>query len=123
MLSFKKFLCEAKKSDNTSILKNAIRNRNVVYFYYEGDKNISPGYRQVEPVALGYSKANNLVLRAFQLRENPSYSQHKPMWRLFRVDKISDISKSLRKFNTSRKGYNRTGDKSMNSMIINAKFK
>lgn len=119
--SFKLFF-EAVDDNVKNTLIDSIEGRYVTYFYYSGDKHIAKGYRWVEPVCLGYSLAGNLVVRAFQLRENPSKSHHKPMWRLFRLDRISDISQSLRRFNTPRPGYNPDGDRSMRKVIINSQF-
>lgn len=122
MISFKQFLKES--SNNTEeLIKKSIQNRNTILFYYEGDKNIDRGYRWVEPVAFGISKKGNKLLRAFQIKEHPSKSGHIPMWRLFRVDRISKISTSLKKFNRVRKGYNPDGDRGMSEVIINTKFK
>lgn len=120
---FKQLFYEKSDSDIINSIKESIRNRNTILFYYEGDENIDRGYRWVEPVAYGYSKNGNGLLRAFQIKETPSLSKHKPMWRLFRTDKISKISISLRKFNRPRKGYNPYGDNSMDIVEINAKFK
>lgn len=122
MLGFKQFLTESAEKDE-DIIKNSIQNRTTIMFYYSGDKNISRGYRWVEPVAYGVSKQGNKLLRAFQIKEKPSKTGSTPMWRLFRVDKISNVSKSLRKFNQPRKGYNPNGDKAMQELIVNAKFK
>lgn len=119
--SFKLFFESSQSVRN--VLIDSIKNRHVVYFYYEGDDQIAKGYRWVEPVCFGYNSHGKELVRAFQLRENPSKSHHKPMWRLFRVDKISDISQSLKRFNKPRRGYNKLGDKTMSKVLINAKFK
>jgi predicted DNA-binding transcriptional regulator YafY len=119
---FRQLFYEETSSDIKTI-KDSIKNRNSILFYYEGDDKIERGYRWVEPVAFGYSKDGNGLLRAFQTKEKPSKSKHKPMWRLFRTDKISKISKSLKKFNKPRKGYNPNGDRTMATVEINAKFK
>lgn len=119
MISFKQLFYESVEDD----LEKSIRNRNVIYFYYEGDDKISRGYRWVEPVAYGLSKDGNGLLRAYQLREEPSKSKIGKGWRLFRTDKIKKTSISLRKFNRPRKGYNPNGDRSMDKMMINSKFK
>jgi predicted DNA-binding transcriptional regulator YafY len=118
MISFKQFLINESTKDDLALIKQSIKNRNTIMFYYEGDKDIAKGYRWVEPVAYGLSKEGNGLLRAFQIQEKPSRSNHKPMWRLFRIDKISDVSKSLRKFNQPRKGYNPKGDKTMAKVLL-----
>lgn len=114
---------EASKEPVEDVVIESIKNRNTLRFYYEGDKHIAPGYRWVEPYAYGYSpRDGGGLLRAFQIREEPTKSGHKPMWRLFRTDKIRNISRSVRKFNTPRKGYNPHGDRSMAQVVVNAKF-
>ncbi len=45
-----------------------------------------------------------------------------PSWRMFRLDKILSFKPTTEKFDTPRPGYNFTGDKSMNRVIINSKF-
>lgn len=120
--SFKCLFLESTRSVK-DILVDSIKHRYVIYFYYEGDDQISKGYRWVEPVCFGYSSKGKPLVRAFQLREDPSRSHHKPMWRLFRADKIHDISQSVKRFNRVRKGYNRGGDATMSRVLINSKFK
>lgn len=121
MISFKQLFYESKSIESDLI--KSIKNRNAIYFYYEGDNKIARGYRWVQPVAYGLSKDGNGLLRAYQIKDTPSKSKSGEGWRLFRTDKIFDISNSLRKFNKPRKGYNKHGDKSMHKLIINAKFK
>jgi hypothetical protein len=41
---------------------------------------------------------------------------------MFRLDKILSFKPTTEKFDTPRPGYNFTGDKSMNRVIINSKF-
>jgi predicted DNA-binding transcriptional regulator YafY len=107
-------------------IQNSIRDRNVTTIYYDGDNPGGTGLREIEPVCVGYSKAGNLVLRAWD-REGASHTAtigEKPLpgWRLFRVDKIFTYKPSLDKFNEPRPNYNPNGDKSMTRVILNAKF-
>ena len=44
-------------------VQDAINNRKVCIIYYDGDEPGGRGLREVEPVALGKSKAGNLVIR------------------------------------------------------------
>jgi predicted DNA-binding transcriptional regulator YafY len=105
---------------------DAIRNKNRIIIYYDGDEPGGRGLREIEPVCFGYSKAGNPVLRAWDLEgaSHRSFLGKKPLpsWRLFRVDKILSLSKSGEKFFTPRPKYNPFGDKTMRSVIINAKF-
>lgn len=107
-------------------IQKSIRDRNVTTIYYDGDNPGGTGLREIEPVCVGYSKAGNLVLRAWD-REGASHTAtigEKPLpgWRLFRVDKIFTYKPSLDKFNEPRPNYNPNGDNSMTRVILNAKF-
>ena len=108
-----------------SVVK-AIKNKDKVIIYYDGDEPGGRGLRNIEPVCFGYSKAGNPVLRAWD-EEGASHTAYKgeqplPGWRLFRVDKIQSFRPSGEKFTTPKPGYNPRGDKSMTRVIINAVF-
>ena len=121
--SLKSLITEAASIDN---IKKSIEQRQVCSIYYEGDEPGGRGLREIEPVALGRSKAGNLVLRAWD-KEGSSHTAYKgeqplPSWRLFRVDKIT-MYKPLRDIFTEPKpGYNFNCDKSMTQVIVIAKF-
>ena len=105
---------------------NAIKNRHRVIIYYDGDEPGGRGIREIEPVCLGVSKAGNKVLRAWD-NEGSSHTAYKgeqplPGWRLFRLDKILSNKPTGEVYNEIRPGYNLNGDKSMVSIMINAKF-
>ena len=105
---------------------NAIKNRHRVIIYYDGDEPGGRGIREIEPVCLGVSKAGNKVLRAWD-NEGSSHTaylgdQPLPGWRLFRLDKILSNKPTGEVYNEIRPGYNLNGDKSMVSVMINAKF-
>ena len=105
---------------------NAIKNKDKIIIYYDGDEPGGRGLRNIEPVCFGYSKAGNPVLRAWD-EEGASHTAYKgeqplPGWRLFRVDKIQSFKPSGEKFNEPKPGYNPRGDKSMTRVIINAVF-
>lgn len=105
---------------------NAIKNRHRVIIYYDGDEPGGRGIREIEPVCLGVSKAGNKVLRAWD-NEGSSHTaylgdQPLPGWRLFRLDKILSNKPTGEVYNEIRPDYNLNGDKSMVSVIINAKF-
>lgn len=105
---------------------DSITNKDVIILYYDGDEPGGRGLRKIEPVCLGRSKSDNLVLRAWDIEgaSHRDYIGEKPLpgWRLFRVDKIKTYKKTGEKFNTPRENYNFNGDKTMKSIIINAKF-
>lgn len=121
--ALKGLICEIASLDS---IIDAIKGRKVVIIYYDGDEPGGRGLRTIEPVCVGYSKAGNLVLRAWD-EEGASHTartgeQPLPGWRLFRVDKILTYKPTLDNFNTARPGYNFNGDKSMTRVILNANF-
>src|ERR1035437_6315644 len=75
----------------------AIEERDVISIYYLGDKTIKRGWRKIRPFTFGLSKAGNPVLRAYQF-EGPSDSEDKPMWRMFRLDRVQTWNKTFKKF-------------------------
>jgi predicted DNA-binding transcriptional regulator YafY len=105
---------------------DAIKKRNKIVIYYDGDEPGGRGLREIEPVCFGYSKADNPVLRAwdYQGASHTGYKGEQPLpgWRLFRVDKILSFKPTNEKFNTPRPKYNPNGDKSMVRVIANARF-
>jgi predicted DNA-binding transcriptional regulator YafY len=105
---------------------DCVRSRKKCIIYYDGDEPGGRGLRQIEPVAIGYSKAGNLVVRAwedsgashrFYLKKRPI-----PGWRFFRLDKILSISPTGEIFNQIKPKFNPNGDKSMNRVILVSKF-
>ena len=111
---------------STESIVDAIKKRDVVVIYYDGDEPGGRGLRSIEPVCFGYSKSDNPIIRAWDI-EGASHTNYKgeqpiPGWRIFRLDKILSFKPTGEKFDTPRPGYNTTGDKSMNRVIINAKF-
>lgn len=97
-------LTEWVSRDNVA---DAIKNKDVVFIYYAGDETVNKGYRTIEPFLLGRTKAGNLALRAWQQAgatdrgTNPSRKNDEiPGWRLFRLDGITSLVKTLRKFET-----------------------
>jgi predicted DNA-binding transcriptional regulator YafY len=106
---------------------DAIKNKDKVVIFYDGDEPGGRGLRNIEPVCLGRMKGtNNLALRAWD-EEGASHTGFKgeqplPGWRLFRLDKILSLKPTGEKFTQMRPNFNPTGDKSMQSTIIIAKF-
>jgi predicted DNA-binding transcriptional regulator YafY len=107
-------------------VQDSIKKKSIMIIYYDGDDNGGKGYRTIEPVCLGYSKRGNLVLRAWE-REGASWSEKNkgnilPGWRLFRLDKIFTYKPTMDNFMDIRPYYNPNGDRSMDRVLINAKF-
>ena len=107
-------------------VQDSIKKKKVMVIYYDGDDNGGKGYRTIEPVCVGYSKKGNLVLRAWELEGSSWSAQNRgnvlPGWRLFRLDKIFTYRPTMDNFIEMRPKYNPDGDKSMERVIINAKF-
>ena len=109
-----------------SDITNSIKKKEIVTIYYDGKDNGGKGYRTIEPVCLGMSKKNNMVLRAWESEGSSFSAKNKsnflPGWRLFRVDKIFTYKPTFDKFNEMRPNYNQNGDKSMIQVLVNTKF-
>jgi len=121
--TFKSIILEIASIDS---IVDAIKKRDKVVIYYDGDEPGGKGLREIEPVCFGYSKSDNPVLRAWD-NTGASHTAYKgeqplPGWRIFRVDKIMSFKPTNEKFNEPRPNYNPNGDKSMVKVIINAKF-
>ena len=106
-------------------VQDSIRKKQVLIINYQG-KKYGKGYRVIEPVCLGTSKAGNLVLRAWE-REGASHSRTVknnpiPGWRLFKLVDILTYKPTGDMFTEMRPGYNPNGDKTMVSVIVNSKF-
>jgi predicted DNA-binding transcriptional regulator YafY len=121
--TYKKLILEVASIDS---VVDAIKKKQRVIVYYDGDEPGGKGLRIVEPVCFGYSKAGNPVLRAWDLEgsSHRAYLGKKPLpsWRLFRLDKIITFKPTTETFNEPRPNYNPAGDKSMSRVIINAVF-
>ena len=77
----------------------SIENKKVIEFYYKGD------FRIVEPFVIGVSSTGKDSLRAFQVDGNSTDSSSFS-WKLFTVDKISNLSVSEENFTGQREHYN-----------------
>jgi hypothetical protein len=138
---FRHIINEAVGGD--AAILDAIENHEWIYLYYAGDENSAKGYRTIRPYVLGTNKSGNKVLRAWQdnkknswhfdnkpTRDDSKYHDYwtdhegeKPGWRMFRVDKISQILPIGRKFVDSNgnvmipSGYREGDDDNMTSII------
>lgn len=122
--SLKQLIVEIASVDS---VVDAIKKRQKCIIYYDGDEPGGRGLRQIEPVCLGRMRGtNNLALRAWD-EEGASHTGYEgeqplPGWRLFRLDKILSLKPSNETFTQMRPNFNPNGDKSMQSIIIIAKF-
>jgi|TARA_B100000902_G_scaffold399677_1_gene471764 predicted DNA-binding transcriptional regulator YafY len=118
---------------SNSVIKDAITNKHTCELRYLDDEKLPDGgsARVIQPVAYGYSKKNNPVIRAYQT-SGPSLKVNEkgvplPDWRLFRVDRMKSI-KPMKGDGTlfltfeEPPLYNPMNDNSMNRMVYNSKF-
>jgi len=114
-----KFRRLLKEDASPSTIEDAINDREILYIYYDGDNTVRPGYRTIEPYALGNiitkDGAGDLALRAWEqagasdsfrgkgkwARIPPRMDHEKfinkpvdgkivPGWRLFKLSGIQD---------------------------------
>lgn len=95
---------------NESVSQNsvddAINNKYRVLINYDDEQNHAVGVRLIEPYALGYTKAGNLALRAYQY--NGDTVRGIPKWKLFRLDRLISWKPTNQKFNVEpmKNGWN-----------------
>lgn len=118
---------------SNSVVKDAITNKHTCDLRYLDDEKLPNGgqARTIQPVAYGYSKRGNPVIRAYQT-SGPSLKVDEkgiplPDWRLFRMDRIKSMIPKKGKdslFLTFDEPplYNPMGDNSMTRMVYNSKF-
>jgi hypothetical protein len=132
-----------------SDIEKYINNHEYVYIYYDGDDKTQSGSRTIRPYVLGTSKKSGKpVLRAWQDRGKSWHFQNKPTrpaddpnmqaskfhdywideegskpgWRMFRLDKISKMYPTGKKFHDENgnvkipAGYHEGGDDDMASI-------
>jgi hypothetical protein len=88
--------------------------------YYDEKEPEASGLRFIEIYGYGVSKAGNPVIRVYQLGGDTKTIQ--PGWKLFRVDRISDLKMLGGTFNEPRKLFNPNGDKEMTKIYNIVKF-
>ena len=122
MNNFKKILLEMSIGSKRERITNAIKNRFLVSFYYNGPKGeVLPGRRiKAELVALGLTKKGNLVARGWV--QPPSISKRgyeKHGWRLFMLNRMSGIQiYEDETFDVKRPDLNDSGDKSLSVVYV-----
>lgn len=102
-------------------LIDVIRNKVCVVIDYDDEQPDPPrGDRMIEPCALGYTKANNLALRAYEY--NGKTRRGIPKWKLFRIDRIQNWKRTNLNFTIKRELYNDLTDKSLHNILAIADF-
>ena len=114
------------ESASSSDIENAIAKRNYVIITYDDGSGSFTGKRLIQPYAYGLSKANNEVLRAFQVSGE---SLRGRQWKTFRVDRITswmashktfDVPPPMQGYQTNE--YNKNGDGSMAMVYTQVRF-
>lgn len=103
------------KSPGVKELVTAISNRHPISFMYYGDKTrkVKTGRRiYAEPVAIGYSKRGNLIVRCYIEPPTMSTSGYgRSYWRTFLIQFMKNITLNrLKQFDLNRDLYNGGGD-------------
>lgn len=111
---------------DVSSIELAIKKRKPVKVNYiadDNEKETGSGWRIIQPVAYGLSKAGNPVIRAYQPFGDTKTKV--PHWKLFRTDKFETWKPINKKTNIPQPPldeYNPNGDKSMSTVYINADY-
>ena len=111
---------------DVSSIELAIKNRRPIKVNYiadEDEKETGSGWRVIQPVAYGLSKAGNPVIRAYQPFGDTKTKV--PHWKLFRVDKFETWDPIKNQTNIPLPPldqYNPNGDKSMSTVYLNADY-
>lgn len=94
-----------------SNLHYAIQNRLRMELNYDNE-----GVRLIEPYCFGRSKADNYVLRVFQIK---GYSASiTPGWKLLDLRKVTDLKIISESFDPTERDDYQIGDKSMDTIFI-----
>ena len=111
---------------DVSSIELAIKKRKPVKVNYiadDNEKETGSGWRIIQPVAYGLSKAGNPVIRAYQPFGDTKTKV--PHWKLFRTDKFETWKPIMKQTNIPQPPldeYNPDGDKSMSTVYINADY-
>jgi predicted DNA-binding transcriptional regulator YafY len=95
---------------DVALITAAINRKQTLEIEYE------PGWRVIEPHALGRSADGHLLLRAYQVKGASASGEH-AHWKLFRVDRLRGVESDGGSFSGPREGYRR-GDRAMKGGII-----
>ena len=114
-----------------NLVSYAIRKRHEVSFKYDSNDGDPKGKLEritVQPVAYGITKAGNPCFRAYQLNGSSESAEKGegeiPGWRLFLLDKVvANTWKDSGKIFQEPPMYNPNGDKTMDTVFVQADFK
>ena len=88
-------------------IKQAITNKKIIEFFYDGKKRI------VEPYLIGNTTTGKQSLRAYQIGGNSNSKI--PSWKIFTIVKISNVKVTENTF-SKRSDYN-PNDRGMNQIL------
>jgi predicted DNA-binding transcriptional regulator YafY len=115
------------EATSRSQVEDAIEKKQRIRIYYRGEDGEISGYRNIEPYVLGLSKAGNPILRAWQV--NGVTDTESPMWKTFRLDKITDwrpfhnyFYNAISDRDTQAPKYRQNGDDSMTTIYKQSQF-
>lgn len=95
------------------VLRAAIRSRQMVRFYYDGDD--APGYRTVEPQMVAYNQANHLALSAWFV-SGTSAPHEDQGWREYLLSEMSFVTVLPVYFFGSRRGCESDGGEPVHNL-------
>lgn len=92
-----------------SKIAQAIRDKKTLACDYNG------GERIIEPHCVGYGRDQQPLLRCYQ---TAGHSESGALgWKLFRVDRINELTNTDETFDGPRQGYNPVGDKAIPEVV------
>lgn len=111
---------------STDIILRCIEYGMIINIDYKGaeDARLEGHNRTIYPMAIGLSKDGKILIRGYHLKgwSISGRGVIEKEWRLFRFDRIHNITFMGAFYRLPPDGYNTTGDKSMTKLIKNANF-
>lgn len=108
------------------LLEKAIQYGMILQIDYKGeeDGNFSGHERTIYPMVYGKSKENKGMLRGYHLKgwSVSSGGNVDKEWRMFRIDRILNVTFTGSFFRLAPDGYNASGDKGISKIIYQADF-
>ena len=84
---------------------DAIKEKEVIKIYYQGDNTVNRGYRTIEPHVIGKNSKGEILIRAWQQAGSSDTKKSRPekwgprgWWRLFKLSGISSVIPTGREF-------------------------
>ena len=93
-------LLEVLQGDAVSMVKQAIKGAQSLRFTYEGRKRV------VEPFTMGIHKSSGKQVVVAWLKRGYSQSMKSVRWRMYRLDRMSNVTLVKQEFRAARPGFN-----------------